>query len=73
MFVPFGIGKLIDMINEQLKSSSEMDKEKIQKQLSQFCGVLLLIFAIGGACNAGRVFLMNSAGKNYILIDLLKI
>lgn len=63
MFVPFGIGKLIDMINEQLKSSSEVDKEKVQTQLSHFCGVLLLIFVIGGACNAGRVFLMNTAGQ----------
>ncbi|XP_034240500.1 ATP-binding cassette sub-family B member 10, mitochondrial-like isoform X2 [Thrips palmi] len=63
MSVPFAIGKLIDMINEQLKSSSEMDKEKLQKQLSQFCGVLLLVFALGGACNAGRVFLMNTAGQ----------
>lgn len=63
MFVPFGIGKLIDMINTQLKSSSPGEKDEMQNQLRNFCGTLIIIFIIGGVCNAARVFLMSVAGK----------
>lgn len=63
MFVPFGIGRLIDMINQQLKSSSDEEKESMKNQLRNFCGTLVVIFLIGGACNAGRVYLMSVAGQ----------
>lgn len=63
MLVPFSVGKLIDMINAQLKSTSETDKEEIQNQLAKFCGTLVVIFIVGGVCNAGRVFLMSVAGQ----------
>ncbi|KAE8748625.1 ABC-transporter, subfamily B member 02 [Frankliniella occidentalis] len=63
MFVPFAVGKLIDMIGNQLKSTSEAEREQNQRELNKFCGTLIVIFIIGGACNAARVYLMSVAGQ----------
>lgn len=62
MFVPFGVGRIIDMIGEQLKTTNEMNKEHTQNQLNKYFATILLIFIIGGACNAGRIYLMSVAG-----------
>ncbi len=60
MAVPFGIGKVIDIIySHQKEGTGDM-----VKQLKQFCQVLLGIFLLGAAANTGRVYLMQTAGKH---------
>lgn len=56
MSVPFGLGKILDII---YASSAEtgMAKEK----LDQFCLLLGGIFLLGGLANFGRVYLFSNA------------
>ncbi len=57
MAVPFGIGKVIDIINSD-KSGKEM-----KSHLTQFCSILVGIFLVGAVANFGRVYLMKVSGK----------
>ena len=56
MAVPFGIGKVIDIIYTQ--ESGDM-----LERLWGFCKMLLLVFVIGAVANMGRVYLMRTSGK----------
>ena len=54
--VPFGIGKVIDIIYTQGQDSDMVEK------LTRFCKILLGVFLCGAAANAGRVYLMQTSG-----------
>lgn len=56
MTVPFGLGKVIDVIYAT-------DTEKMKKNLKNLCVILTGIFIIGGLCNFGRVYLMSISGN----------
>lgn len=53
MSVPFLIGKVIDHIYTE-------DKSQVKDKIKQLSLAMLCIFVIGGACNFGRVYLMNT-------------
>lgn len=57
MSVPYGLGKILDMIYSSDNSESNM------AILDQFCLALCGIFIIGGLANFGRVYLFNNACK----------
>lgn len=56
MTVPFGLGKVIDVIYTA-------DAEKMKKNLKKLCAILTGVFVIGGLCNFGRVYLMSISGS----------
>ncbi|XP_071441482.1 ATP-binding cassette sub-family B member 10, mitochondrial [Hetaerina americana] len=56
MAVPFGLGKVIDII---YTSEAGLMKEK----LYMIAGALFGVFIIGGLCNFGRVYLMSISGQ----------
>jgi ATP-binding cassette subfamily B (MDR/TAP) protein 10 len=58
MAVPFGLGKILDIIYD---TSSEADSAK--KKLDQFCLILAGVFLVGGLANFGRVYLFGNACK----------
>lgn len=67
MSVPFALGKVIDIIYsmDQLKDSSlEEQKLEISRKLKLVCIALAGVFAVGGLCNFGRVYLMRVSGQN---------
>lgn len=53
--VPFGIGKVIDIIYTQ-------DRENMTQRLNSFCTFLFGVFLVGALANMGRVYLMNTSG-----------
>ena len=57
MAVPFGIGRVIDIIY------SKADDGNMVKRLRDFCIVLLAVFICGAGANYGRVYFMQMAGK----------
>jgi len=59
MAVPFGIGRVIDIIYTSAKDSQMVE------HLTYFCKILLAIFIIGAAANFGRIYLMQTSG-NYV-------
>ncbi|KAH9055376.1 P-loop containing nucleoside triphosphate hydrolase protein [Lactarius vividus] len=58
--IPFTVGKLIDYFT----SSNPTIPYGIS--LTQATAGLLLVFTIGGACNAGRAFLMRMSGQRIV-------
>ncbi|KAK2150002.1 hypothetical protein LSH36_427g01031 [Paralvinella palmiformis] len=60
MAVPFGIGRVIDIIY------SKADDGNMVKRLRDFCIVLLAVFICGAGANYGRVYFMQMAGNRII-------
>lgn len=58
MAVPFGLGKVLDVIYAT-SGESGIAKEK----LDQFCMLLAGVFLLGGLANFGRVYLFSNACK----------
>ena len=58
MVVPFGLGKILDIIYD-----TSTETENAKKKLDQFCTILAGIFLIGGFANFGRVYLFGNACK----------
>jgi len=57
MAVPFGIGRVIDIIY-----TTATDGHMVER-LTNFCQILLAIFVIGALANFGRIYLMQTSGK----------
>ena len=57
MAVPFGIGRVIDIIYAKDQEGS------MTERLTKFCKILLCVFVIGAVANFGRVYLMSTSGK----------
>lgn len=57
MSAPFFMGKVIDIIYTN-------PSEDFTDSLTSLCALLSGIFLCGGAANATRVYLMQTAGKN---------
>ncbi len=58
------MGKIIDVINsiDQKKNDKELRAE-FQRRLVNISLGLTAVFAVGGACNFGRVYLMRVSGQ----------
>jgi len=56
MAVPFGIGRVIDIIYTTAKDGHMVER------LTQFCQFLLVIFVTGAVANFGRIYLMQTSG-----------
>ncbi|XKL64962.1 hypothetical protein PGB90_005048 [Kerria lacca] len=56
MFVPFALGRVIDVIYTK-------DSDKMRDNLNKLCLSLTLIFVVGAICNFGRVYLINLSGQ----------
>jgi len=66
MSVPFALGRVIDIIYQmdQQKHQQPSDaKTEISERLNLVCKYLVGIFAVGAACNFGRVYLMRISGQ----------
>lgn len=59
MSVPFCMGKIIDIIY-----TSSQDPTQMVETLSYVCKILCGVFLMGGAANFGRVYLIQTSGKN---------
>lgn len=57
MFVPFALGRVIDVIYTK-------DSDKMRDNLNKLCLSLTLIFVVGAICNFGRVYLINLSGRH---------
>lgn len=66
MSVPFALGKVIDIIYsmDQMKKDKSASKEMIKDNLNKVCLALVVVFAIGGLANFGRVYLMRISAQN---------
>lgn len=60
MSAPFFLGRVIDTIY-----ASASDAETMAASLTSLCIMLAGVFLCGGACNAARVYLMQSSGEIY--------
>ncbi|XP_055636646.1 ATP-binding cassette sub-family B member 10, mitochondrial [Toxorhynchites rutilus septentrionalis] len=56
MSVPFGLGKILDVIY-----SSSVEAGLAKEKLDQFCLLLAGVFALGGLANFGRIYLFSNA------------
>lgn len=61
MSAPFFLGRVIDTIY-----TSVADTESMTASLTSLCIMLAGVFLCGGACNAARVYLMESSGEQII-------
>ncbi|XP_030580300.1 ATP-binding cassette sub-family B member 10, mitochondrial [Archocentrus centrarchus] len=61
MSAPFFLGRVIDTIY-----TSAADTESMTASLTSLCIMLAGVFLCGGACNAARVYLMESSGEQII-------
>lgn len=68
MAVPFGLGKILDII---YASNSATESGVAREKLDQFCLILAVIFILGGLANFGRVYLFNNACKDTIWFNLI--
>jgi len=57
MAVPFGIGRVIDIIYTTAKDGHMVER------LTHFCQILLVIFVVGAFANFGRIYLMQTSGS----------
>lgn len=64
MAVPFCLGKLIDMIYNELTS----EQKDLKKKLQDVYKVLVAIFLLGALANFGRVYLMQISGKVLLIV-----
>ncbi|ELU04240.1 hypothetical protein CAPTEDRAFT_149755 [Capitella teleta] len=60
MVVPFGIGRVIDIIYTKDENSKMISK------LTKFCILLLGVFLVGAAANFGRIYIMQTSGNKII-------
>ena len=61
LVVPYGIGRVIDIIyNESLEG------DEMITSLQNFCIVLVGVFLIGAAANFGRVYIIQTTGSHFI-------
>lgn len=61
MSAPFFLGRVIDTIY-----ASASDAETMAASLTSLCIMLAGVFLCGGACNAARVYLMQSSGQQIV-------
>ncbi|CAI5645797.1 unnamed protein product [Oreochromis niloticus] len=61
MSAPFFLGRVIDTIY-----TSASDAETMTASLTSLCIMLAGVFLCGGACNAARVYLMQSSGQQIV-------
>jgi ATP-binding cassette, subfamily B (MDR/TAP), member 10 len=61
MAVPFGLGRILDVIYST--NADETTGGLAKEQLDKFCLILCGIFLIGGITNFGRVYLFGNACK----------
>uniref|UniRef100_A0AAX7SJ56 ATP-binding cassette, sub-family B (MDR/TAP), member 10 n=1 Tax=Astatotilapia calliptera TaxID=8154 RepID=A0AAX7SJ56_ASTCA len=61
MSAPFFLGRVIDTIY-----ASASDAETMTASLTSLCIMLAGVFLCGGACNAARVYLMQSSGQQIV-------
>lgn len=59
MSVPFSIGKIIDLIYTS-------EKELMIANLNKFCGILIIIFLLGGFANFGRVYFLHMSSQRMV-------
>ena len=62
MVVPFGIGRVIDIIYTPDDTGSMIPR------LKRFCQILLVVFVIGAVANFGRVYLMQVSGACFQVV-----
>lgn len=60
LVVPFGIGRVIDIIYTTSKEGNMIE------QLQHFCLILLCIFVCGAFANFSRIYLMQSSGNRIV-------
>lgn len=60
MAVPFSLGKILDLIFE--KKDQIDSKMKLQK----LCGVLGIVFLVGGFANFARIYLFNTSSLRIV-------
>jgi ATP-binding cassette subfamily B (MDR/TAP) protein 10 len=60
MAVPFGIGRVIDIIYTTAKDGDMVGR------LTSFCEILLAIFLFGALANFGRIYIMQTSGIRII-------
>ena len=58
LVMPFGIGKVIDIIYNENHKDNEMIST-----LQSFCLLLAGVFVVGAVANFGRVFIIQTAGE----------
>lgn len=61
MTVPFGIGRVIDIIYTTSKEGNMVER------LTQFCLILFVVFALGAVANFARIYLMQTSGEWYVI------
>lgn len=59
MVIPFGIGRVIDIIY-----SSSQEKDDMMQKLTNFSKILLVIFLIGAVANFARIYIMSTSGMS---------
>jgi ATP-binding cassette subfamily B (MDR/TAP) protein 10 len=57
MVVPFGIGRVVDIIY------TKDDNSEMISRLTKFCIILLGVFIIGALANFGRIYIMQTSGQ----------
>jgi len=57
MAVPFGIGRVIDIIYTSAKDGQMVER------LTYFCQILFVVFIVGAIANFGRIYLMQTSGS----------
>lgn len=63
MSVPFGLGKVLDII---YAADTTTDPASAKERMNQFCLILCVVFVVGGLANFGRVYLFNNACEFYV-------
>lgn len=58
MAVPYGLGRILDIIY-----SGNQSKDNAKEKLKNFSLILVGVFLVGGLANFGRVYLFNRACK----------
>ena len=59
MSMPYFIGKILDMMY-----NSNDDYEQMLSTLRKLCLTLAGVFAVGAACNVGRLYIIQTAGDD---------
>lgn len=59
MSMPYFIGKILDMMY-----NSNDNYEQMLATLQKLCLTLVGVFAVGAACNVGRLYIIQTAGDD---------
>jgi ATP-binding cassette, subfamily B (MDR/TAP), member 10 len=70
MAVPFGLGKILDII---YSTNTDIADGLAKEKLNQFCLILCGIFIIGGIANFGRVYLFGNACEHLLTWFFFKV